>query len=70
MAVDFEKIKTLREELKKLLEENPEYQSLQDEVDRKLKACGNDHQKRNQVIQEMMCNKWYEIVPAWLGEEE
>lgn len=69
MTVDFEKIKTLNEELSKLLEERPDLQSLQDEVDRRLKACGNNHQRRNQVIQEMLCSKWYEVVPVWLGED-
>lgn len=62
MTVDFEKIKALNEEIQELLKEKPKYQVLQDEVNRRLKECGNDRQRRNQVIQEMMCNKWCEII--------
>ena len=64
MSVDFTKIKKIRQEIKKLLEEHPELMKLQDEIDRELAKCGNDIQRRNSVIQQMMCNTWFKIVDA------
>ena len=63
--VDFAKIKELREEINKLLEEHPELRPLQEEIDSELSKCGNDTQRRNAKIQEMMMNTWYKIVPTW-----
>lgn len=61
MQIDFKKISDLRQEIKKLIAEKPELQELQDEIDAALEKAGNDHQRRNQVIQEMMLNSWFRI---------
>lgn len=61
MEIDFKKISDLRKEINKLIEEKPELRELQDEIDRRLEAAGPDHQRRNQVIQEMMLNEWFRI---------
>lgn len=63
--VDFNKIKELRHKIQKLLEQYPELQELQDEIDRELDKCGNNKHNRQAKLQEMMLNKWYEIVEVW-----
>lgn len=75
MSIDFTKIKSLREEINKLLEERPEYRELQDEIDKRLASCGDlssasyEEKKRIQrnrcaIVQNMMLSKWIEIIPA------
>ena len=76
MEIDFAKIKELRGEIHKLLEKRPEYIPLQQEIDRQLKKCGDplkclNLSERNQirrnrcaVIQNMMLQKWMEMMPA------
>ena len=65
MAVDFEKIKMWNDKIKEALAERPEFQPMQDELDRRLKLAGNNHDRRQQIVEEMMCSKWSEVVPAW-----
>lgn len=70
MAVDFEKIQELRQKIRDLIKERSELQKLQDELDEKLsKIPSTDYQRRNQIVQEMMCNEWYKIVDAWYGDK-
>lgn len=45
MGADFVKIKELRAELNKLLEERPEYKPFQAEIDEALKKAGNSHNR-------------------------
>ena len=59
MSIDFEKIKELRQEINDMIAERPELQALQDEVDAALAKAGNNHQRRIQVIQEMLMNRWH-----------
>ena len=61
--VDFNKIKELRDEINRLIDENPSLRELQDLIDSELSLCGNDTQRRNAKMQELMMNKWSEIVP-------
>jgi len=57
---DFQKMKELREQIRLLIEEKPELQALQDELDNKLKGV-KDHKERARIIQEMLLNTWYRI---------
>lgn len=61
MTRDFAKIKELNKKIEDLLEENPELIPLQNEINERLEKVGKDHQKRNQVIQEMLVNSWMRI---------
>jgi hypothetical protein len=73
--IDFIQIKALRDEINRLLEERPEYQALQDEIDKTLAKCGNisrhntpkenDRITHNRcvVVQDMMLTKWKTIMP-------
>ena len=59
--IDFQKIKQTREELKEFLKQHPELQALQDEIDEALSKCNNQH-NRCVKIQELMLEKWFEII--------
>ena len=65
MDVDFEKIKSLVAKRDAFLREHPELQPLQEEVNAELYKAGNDIQRRNAVIQNMMLNSWYRVVDTW-----
>jgi len=64
LDIDFNKIRSLREEIAKLLKERPEFIPLQKEIDLALEKAGNNKMNRCAVIQNMMLTKWMEIVPA------
>lgn len=59
MSANFIKMKEYREKIEELIKENPSLQSLQDEIDEKLK--GKSKEERQRIIQEMMLEKWWEI---------
>ena len=59
--IDFNKIKDLVRQRDEFLAAHPELQPLQDEVNKQLKKAGNDIQRRNAVIQNMLMNTWFEI---------
>ena len=65
-----EKIAKLQEEIRKLLEEHPELKELQDKIDEALEKAGDNTHNRNVVIQEMMLETWYDVVPAVTDFEE
>lgn len=65
--VDFELITYYNNKIKELLEQKPELKLLQDELDAKLKDV-TDKNRRQQIIQEMMLNKWFEITKVDLDE--
>ena len=62
--VDFEKLKSLRDEINLLLAQRPELQPLQDAIDNKLRGV-RDPKERARIVQEMMLNEWYRIVEVW-----
>ncbi len=59
MDVDFERIKQLREEINKLIEERPDLAQLQEEIDNTLR--GLTKRQRCVKIQEMLLNSWFRI---------
>ena len=59
--IDFNKIKRLVEKRDKFLEEHPELRPLQEEINEELRKAGNNIQRRNAVLQDMMLNSWYRI---------
>ena len=62
----FQIIKDLVEERDRFLAENPELNSLQDEINEVLLKAGNNQQQRQQKIQEMLLNTWFEITKICL----
>lgn len=62
----FQLMKRYREQINQLLREHPELEPLQQEIDEALKKCGNDTQKRCQVLQEMLLNNWWKITKVEL----
>ena len=62
--IDFNEIKKLVQERDVYLALHPELQPLQDEINTVLNKAGNNTQRRNQALQELMLNTWYEIVEA------
>lgn len=59
---DFTEIKRLRNEINLLIKEKPELRVLQDEIDKRMLKCGNNVQRRNAVIQDMLLKKWHEVL--------
>lgn len=66
--VDFDKITYYNTQIKLLLHQHPELIALQNEIDEKLKDV-TDKIRRQQIIQEMMLNKWYEITKVNLNDK-
>ena len=64
MNIDFERIKRLREEINKLIEERPDLAQLQADIDTQLQ--GLTKQQRCAKIQEMMLNTWFKITEVKL----
>jgi len=62
----FQLIKEYRDKINELLRERPELEALQQQIDEALSKCGNDKQKRNRVLQELMLNTWWKITEVKL----
>lgn len=62
--IDFNKIKEAVRIRDEFLAENPQLLHLQEKINEALKLAGNNHFERQRVLQEMMLNKWFEIIPA------
>jgi len=60
MLMDTKKIFELKQEIQKLLRENPDLIPLQQEIDRRLKNAGNNH-NRLVIIDQMMKEKVSEL---------
>jgi hypothetical protein len=57
-SIDFYKIKNLNLEIQKLIEERPELQELQNEINKALSKAGKNRINRNVVISTMMINSF------------
>jgi len=67
--MDNEKIKELEEEIRKLLEERPDLQPLQDKIDKIRNSEESTHNK-NTKLQHMLLETWSEIIPCVTDFEE
>ena len=63
--IDFNKIKEAVRQRDDFLEEHPELQPLQDEINEVLKKAGKNHHNRQVALQTMMLNSWFRIVEVW-----
>lgn len=63
--MDFEKIKRAVEQRNQFLAENPQLEQLQEKINKVLAKAGKDPYKRQVALQELILNKWYEIVHTW-----
>lgn len=59
----FTKVKALREEINRLIEERPVLRALQDEIDRRLATASSQH-NRLAIIQDLMFTKFRELSAA------
>ena len=68
--MDFEKIKQLEDEIKDILEKNPQYKewfyNIRKEIDRQ---AGKDKTNRSAVAVDIMMEEWLKIIPANNGEK-
>jgi len=58
--MDFEKIKKLQDELKKLLQERPDLQALQDKIDATLNKAGSKN-NRLTMMHNLMLDSFFEL---------
>lgn len=68
--MDTKKIEELMEARRKLLEERPELQEIQDKIDKALEKAGSNQHNRCVIIQNMMLDTWYKMLPATKDLEE
>ena len=61
MEIDFEKIKQLRKEINRLLEQKPELIPFQKQIDAELAKAGNNRHNRMAILENMMREKLKEM---------